>query len=157
MVTEVKLCRRRLHQPWNHFLRASSLHLSPAFVYSAVPVSSCKCEQEDVEWDNKGEGLNARDKFIKQHTTFPFGRHDDMVDANSQGLSRIIKIITGEIKPAKHKSSIRYTKWREDMWEDYNALKTDEDREAYFRAFGYPEEWEDEEDIDYQTSIRKSC
>lgn len=122
-----------------------------------VPLDFTASEQEDVEWDNKGEGLNARDKFIKQHTTFPFGRHDDMVDANSQGLSRIIKIITGEIKPAKHKSSIRYTKWREDMWEDYNALKTDEDREAYFRAFGYPEEWEDEEDIDYQTSIRKYC
>lgn len=122
-----------------------------------VPLDFTASEQEDVEWDNRGEGLNARDKFIKQHTTFPFGRHDDMVDANSQGLSRIIKIITGEIKPAKHKSSIRYTKWREDMWEDYNALKTDEDREAYFRAFGYPEEWEDEEDIDYQTSIRKYC
>ena len=40
------------------------------------------------------------------------------------------------------------------MWEDYNALKTDEDREAYFRAFGYPEEWEDEEDMSSPLPIR---
>lgn len=113
-----------------------------------VPVDFNEQEQADVEWDSRDDGLTARDKFIKQHSTFPFGRHDDMVDANSQGTSRIIKIITGEIKPAKHRTAVRYVHWRPDQWEDYNQLKSEAQKEAYCRAFGYPEEWY-EEDADY--------
>ena len=80
-----------------------------------------------------------------------------MVDANSQGTSRIIKIITGEIKPAKHRTAVRYVHWRPDQWEDYNQLKSEAQKEAYCRAFGYPEEWyEEDEDYDVPDNLHAS-
>lgn len=100
-------------------------------------------EDADVEWDGKDD-LSTRDKFIYQHSTFPYGRHDDMVDSQTQGLSRILKLITGEIALPAKKRKIRYTKWHKDMWEDFEALD-EEGQNEFLAKYGYPEEWQDED------------
>ena len=113
-------------------------------------VSTCKChlptdltaaEQSDVEWDGKETTLSATYKFILQHSRFPFAKHDDMVDADTQGLARIIKFITGEeAKPEKR--HIRFTKWYPDMWADFENLNALE-QEEFISIYGAPLEWED--------------
>lgn len=120
--------------------------ISPFVATGAVhiPLDFTDKEEADVEWPTR-EQLTAREKFIKQYSTFPFGQHDDMVDAGSQGLSRIIKIITGEIAKPRRRMNVRVTRWHKDMWEDFEQLKTDAERESYIREFGYPEEWLDED------------
>jgi len=105
-----------------------------------VPVDFSDTEAQDIEWDGK-DNLSSRDKFIKQHSQFPFGKRDDMVDMQTQGVSRIIKLITGEL-PLPKRHHIRYTKWYPDMWQDYHSLKKEEDREEFIRIHGAPREWE---------------
>lgn len=120
--------------------------ISPFVATGAVhiPLDFTDKEEADVEWPTR-EQLTAREKFIKQYSTFPFGQHDDMVDAGSQGLSRIIKIITGEIAKPRRRMNVRVTRWHKDTWEDFEQLKTDAERESYIHEFGYPEEWLDED------------
>nr|DAY14413.1 MAG TPA: Terminase large subunit [Caudoviricetes sp.] len=103
-------------------------------------------EEEDVEWDTK-EQLTAREKFIKQHSTFPYGKRDDMVDSETQGISRIIKLIVGELQMPTHRANVRYTHWHPDMWEDYEMIKSDDDRQKYLLIHGYPDEWEPNEEV----------
>lgn len=95
-------------------------------------------ELADIESDNpKYVGIEA---FIQQHAGFPFAKHDDMVDSQTQGLTRIIKLITGEVQMPKHKRRVRYRKWTRDMWEDYEQLN-ESDQELFIRLYGAPEEW----------------
>lgn len=103
-------------------------------------------EEENVEWDTK-EQLTAREKFIKQHSTFPYGKRDDMVDSETQGISRIIKLIVGELQMPTHRANVRYTHWHPDMWEDYEMIKSDDDRQKYLLIHGYPDEWEPNEEV----------
>lgn len=100
-------------------------------------------EEADIEWDSR-EQINGKNKFIKQHSTFPYGKRDDMVDSQTQGLSRIIKLITGDIAMPKHNKQRRYNEWRKDLWEDFENCKNDEEREQFFDLYGYPKEWLDE-------------
>ncbi len=100
-------------------------------------------EEADIEWDSR-EQISGKNKFIKQHSTFPYGKRDDMVDSQTQGLSRIIKLITGDIAMPKHNKQRRYSEWRKDLWEDFENCKNDEEREQFFDLYGYPEEWRDE-------------
>ena len=96
----------------------------------------------DIESDDpKTKGI---DVFIKQHTGFPFAKHDDMVDAQTQGLTRIIKLITGEITMPKHKRKARYTKWSQDMWDDYEQMD-DTMKDTFIKLYGMPEEWQYED------------
>ena len=95
-------------------------------------------ERCDIEWDGK-EKLTPTRAFIVQHSKFPFMKHDDMVDADTQALARLIKLITGE-EPMPEKNYIRFTKWYPDMWEDYENLRPDE-QEAFIRTYGAPLEW----------------
>lgn len=112
-----------------------------------IPLDFTAAEEDDVEWDTR-ENLTAREKFIRQHTTFPFGKRDDMVDSQTQGISRIIKLIVGELPMPKRKRKLRYTRWRPDMWEDFNSLRSEAEQEAYIEMFGMPEEWQyDDEDV----------
>ena len=113
-------------------------------------VSTCKVylptdwtiqEELEVEWDGKERNLKPHRKFILQHSRFPFAKHDDMVDANSQALSRIIKLLTGE-EPKPQKRIIRYTKWYPDMWEDFERMNSYE-QEKFIATYGAPLEWED--------------
>ena len=99
-------------------------------------------EEDEIEWD--GPDMDGITKFVSQHKSFPFGKHDDMVDSQTQGLSRILKLITGEIPMPKRKH-VRYTKWHPDMWEDYEALD-DDGKLAFIAYHGAPEEWQDYEE-----------
>lgn len=95
----------------------------------------------DVEWDSR-EQLTVVQKFIRQHSVFPYGKRDDMVDSQTQGLSRILKLIVGEIPMPAKKRKVRYTKWHPDMWDDYYSLD-DEGQAEFLAKYGLPEEWED--------------
>lgn len=100
-------------------------------------------EEDEIEWD--GKDITGIDKFIEQHKSFPFGKHDDMVDSQTQGLTRILKLITGEI-PMPRRKHRRYTKWYPDMWEDYYQLD-DDGKLAFIAYHGAPEEWQDYEEV----------
>lgn len=124
-------------QATSSFVATGSVH---------IPFDFTPQEEADVEWDSK-EDLLARDKFIRQHVTFPYGKRDDMVDSQTQGLSRIIKLITGDIKMPEHKHAIRYVHWPKDLWEDFYKLRTEQEQQVFLRQFGYPEEWQDDENM----------
>ena len=100
-------------------------------------------EERDIENYGDRDATNGTQLFIKQHSTFPYAAHDDMVDAQSQGLSRIIKLVTGEVPMPKRRYE-RFTHWRSDMWEDYDQLD-DAGQLEYIRLYGAPDEWEDDD------------
>ena len=113
-------------------------------------VSSCKChvpcdftsiELADIEWDGK-DVLTGQDMFITQHSRFPFAKHDDMVDACTQALARIIKMITGE-EPKPQRRFLRFSRWYPDMWADYEQLNS-LDQEKFIAMYGAPMEWADD-------------
>lgn len=106
-----------------------------------VPDDFTESENNDVEWDNQNERLDAKSKFIEQHARFPFMKFDDMVDMNTQALARAIKIITGE-EPIGKKRYIKFNKWYPDMWEDYERLNPLE-QEEFIARYGAPLEWDD--------------
>lgn len=122
--------------------QATSPFVSTKVVH--LPLDFTDEEEANVEWSGRTD-MTAREKFIKQHATFPFGKNDDMVDSQSQGLSRIIKLIIGEIEMPKHKTITKVSKWHADMWEDYNSLKTEREQQMYIKLYGYPEEWLDDD------------
>lgn len=118
--------------------QATSAYVESGACYLPDDLSSL--EENDVEWGGKDD-VRGIDKFIEQHRSFPFGKNDDMVDAQTQSLTRIIKLITGEV-PIPRRRHVRYTHWHKDMWEDYEQL--DEKGQAEFVSlYGAPEEWED--------------
>jgi predicted phage terminase large subunit-like protein len=106
-----------------------------------IPTDFTPSEEAEIEWDGKEKNLKGHQKFIEQHLKFPFAKHDDMVDSETQALSRIIKLITGE-EPKPQKRIIRYTKWYPDMWEDYESMNSYE-QEKFIATYGAPLEWED--------------
>ena len=95
-------------------------------------------DEDDVDWHIPVQ-MSAREKIIAQHRAFPYGKHDDMVDENSQGTIRLIKLITGE-EPRAERRFIRYTKWYPDMWEDFEQM-TPVEQEKFIQTYGAPEEW----------------
>lgn len=108
-----------------------------------LPQDLSDAEERDIEWYDSSS-YNGTEKFVRQHTTFPFGAHDDMVDAQSQMLARVIKIITGDIKVEHKPKPIVYKHWYADQWEDYEQLD-EKGRAAYIRQYGAPEEWAPDE------------
>ena len=99
-------------------------------------------EEIDIEWDSR-EQLTGKQKFIKQHSTFPYGKRDDMVDSQTQGLSRILKLLVGDVPMPKHRKQLRYNHWSDDLWEDFKQLKTETEQSQFFDVYGYPEEWQE--------------
>jgi predicted phage terminase large subunit-like protein len=95
-------------------------------------------DEDDVDWHVPTQ-MTAREKVIQQHKSFPYGKHDDMVDESSQGNIRLIKLITGE-EPKAERRFIRYTKWYPDMWEDFEQM-TSVEQEKFIQTYGAPEEW----------------
>ena len=95
-------------------------------------------DESEVEWHVPCT-LTAREKIITQHKSFPYGKHDDMVDECSQGVIRLIKLITGE-EPKAERRFLRYTHWYPDMWEDFEQM-TPEQQEKFILTYGAPEEW----------------
>ena len=110
-----------------------------------IPIAFDASEELDIEWDGT-EKLTGIEKFIEQHTKFPFMAHDDMVDSTTQALARLIKLITGE-EPMPEKNYIRFTKWYPDMWEDYEQLNSLE-QEKFIRTYGAPMEWAPDDYVD---------
>ena len=106
-----------------------------------VPTDFSESEELEIEWDGKEKNLKGHRKFVLQHSRFPFAKNDDMVDAETQALSRIIKLITGE-EPKPQKRILRYTKWYPDMWEDFERMNSYE-QEKFIATYGAPLEWED--------------
>lgn len=97
-------------------------------------------DESEVDWHIPCS-LSAREKIITQHKSFPYGKHDDMVDENSQGTIRLIKLITGET-PKAERRFLRYTHWYPDMWEDFEQM-TPNEQERFVQIYGAPEEWMD--------------
>lgn len=95
-------------------------------------------ELKDIEWDGK-EQLSGHMRFITQHSRFPFMKNDDMVDADTQALTRLIKLSTGE-EPLPERKYMRFTKWYPDMWEDFEKMNALE-QEQFILTYGAPLEW----------------
>lgn len=103
-----------------------------------IPTDWTSEEKQDIEWDTKTDA-QPHELFIEQHSKFPFMKRDDMVDASSQALTRMIKLITGE-EPRPAKRLIRYNKWYPDMWEDFEQMDAYE-QEQFILKYGAPLEW----------------
>lgn len=97
-------------------------------------------DEDDVDW-HMSTDMTAREKVIQQHKSFPYGKHDDLVDEGSQGCIRLIKLIVGE-EPKAERRFVRYVKWYPDMWEDFEQL-TPMQQEKFIQIYGAPEEWRD--------------
>lgn len=105
-----------------------------------IPNDFTEAESRDIEWDGN-ETLAPHMRFVVQHSRFPFMKHDDMVDANTQALARLIKLITGE-EPMPERRYIRFTKWYPDMWTDFEQMNSFE-QEKFINTYGAPLEWQD--------------
>lgn len=95
-------------------------------------------EIEDVEQDTRHK-LLPHEAFVEQLSHFPYAKHDDMVDAFSQGVARLIKLLTGE-EPLPHRKIMRYVKWYPDMWDDFERMSAAE-QETFIQTYGAPLEW----------------
>lgn len=122
------------------YSRAQAISPYVAALHCHVPCDFTDAEGAEIDWEGK-EILSPHIRFVRQCARFPFAKNDDMVDACTQALSRIIKLATGEEPTPEHRYT-RFTKWHPDMWEDYERL--DDDGKALFiRIHGAPLEWED--------------
>jgi len=110
------------------------------FVASGNYYIAADLDESDVDWYIETD-MTAREKVIQQHKSFPYGKHDDMVDEDSQGTIRLIKLIMGEA-PTVERRFIRYTHWYPDMWEDFEQMSPLE-QEKFIQTYGAPEEWRD--------------
>lgn len=95
---------------------------------------------EDIDW-HVPTSLTGPQRIIEQCKSFPYGKNDDMVDEMSQGLVRLIKLVTGE-EPSIPRRFLRYTHWYPDMWEDFNQM-SDIEQQKFIQQYGAPEEWRD--------------
>lgn len=120
--------------------QATSNFIASGSVYLMDDLTDAECD--DIEWYNN-DRVRGIDCFVKQHKVFPFGAHDDMVDSQTQGINRILKLIVGDIEMPKKRLYSRYNRWHSDMWEDYYALD-EEGQRNYIATFGAPEEWQDD-------------
>ena len=108
-----------------------------------IPNDFTEAESRDIEWDGN-EVLSPHMRFITQHSRFPFMKNDDMVDAETQAVTRLIKLITGE-EATPQRRYVRFTKWYPDMWADFENMSSME-QEKFINTYGAPLEWEDLQD-----------
>ena len=119
--------------------QAVSPHIATGIVHLATDWSSEECV--DVEWDGSEKNLLPHQMFIAQHNRFPFMKHDDMVDSQTQAIVRLIKLITGE-EPIPKRKPMKFVKWYPDMWEDFENMNALE-QEKFIATYGAPLEWAD--------------
>lgn len=120
------------------YSRAQAVSPFVATLAVHIPNDFTDAENKEIEWDTD-EKLTGTQKFVIQHTKFPFMKHDDMVDSDTQALARLIKLITGE-EPMPEKNYLVYRKWYPDMWEDFENLNSME-QEQFIKLYGAPLEW----------------
>ena len=131
-------------QATSNFVASLAVHIPTDFTIE---------EANEVEWDGP-EKLTPTEKFITQHTKFPFMAHDDMVDSQTQALTRIIKLINGD-EEMPERNYIRFTKWYPDMWEDFeqmNALEQD----IFIKTYGAPLEWAPDDYVEPVRGLHKN-
>ena len=96
--------------------------------------------QEEQDIEPSGRILRQpHEEFIEQLAHFPYAKNDDMVDACSQALARIIKLLTGE-EPMPQRKILKFVKWYPDMWEDYENM-SDVEQQRFIDTYGAPLEW----------------
>lgn len=133
------------------YSRAQAVSPFVATLAVHVPEDFTEAEAREIEHDQKGY-VPPHKLFIEQHSKFPYMAHDDMVDACTQALSRLIKLVTGEeALPAKN--YLHFVKWYPDMWEDYEALNSYE-QELFIKTYGAPLEWAPEDYKDPLAGVR---
>lgn len=123
------------------YSRAQAVSPFVATLAVHIPDDFTEIEAKDIEWDGKEKFL-PHQCFIAQHSRFPFMAHDDMVDAETQALTRLIKLVTGEEPMPTKRNYIRFTKWYQDMWDDYEQMNELE-QEKFIKTYGAPLEWKD--------------
>ena len=122
------------------YSRAQAVSPFVASLSVHIPNDFTSAEAAEIEWDGN-EVLAPHKRFILQHSRFPFAKHDDMVDACSQALTRLIKYVTGE-EPLPERKYIRFSKWYPDMWEDFEQMNSLE-QQQFIARYGAPLEWAD--------------
>ena len=105
-----------------------------------LPNDFTAAEARDIEWPGP-EQYTPLQMFIEQCATFPFASNDDMVDAMSQALTRMIKLIVGE-EAMPQRKYLRFVKWYPDMWEDYDKMSPSE-QIHFIQTYGAPLEWKE--------------
>lgn len=119
--------------------QAVSPHIAAGIVH--IPTDFTDEEMLDIEWDGKEKNMSGHQIFIMQHSKFPFMKHDDIVDSETQAISRLIKLITGE-EPLPMRRPMKYVKWYPDMWADFEKMNA-ADQEKFILTYGAPLEWAD--------------
>lgn len=76
--------------------------------------------------------------LVEEAATFPAGASDDAIDCAAQALNRMIYVDADVVAPAK----IRYTEWREDMWEDFENA-TEDIKVHLLDIWGHPMEFKE--------------
>lgn len=106
-----------------------------------IPATWLPEEYDDIEQTTRSR-VSPGEAFVEQHCSFPYAKHDDMVDAETQIIVRFIKMITGE-EPTPQRRVFKYVKWYPDMWEDYEQMSP-ADQQAFIQTYGAPLEWADD-------------
>lgn len=100
-------------------------------------------EVKEIEVDSDGDAqLPPHKLFVKQLAHFPYAKHDDMVDSASQGIARLIKMLTGE-EPLPARKFTKFVKWYPDMWEDFEQMSPLE-QDRFIMTYGAPLEWKED-------------
>lgn len=103
-----------------------------------TPEECNECEV-DSEGDTK---LPPHTLFVKQLAHFPYAKHDDMVDSASQGIARLVKMLTGE-EPLPQRKFTKFVRWYPDMWDDYEQMSPLE-QDRFIMTYGAPLEWKED-------------
>lgn len=100
---------------------------------------------EDFEWEE--EGISYVQAFKQELGTFPYAANDDLVDAHTQSIIKNIGLLTGEEKAeVKRVRFTRYSNWWPEMWDDFNQLRTQKEKDEFIRMHGAPIEWKPKEE-----------
>jgi len=95
---------------------------------------------DDFQWDEPD--INYVWAFKQELATFPYARHDDLVDMHSQVLLKCLPLMTGEEKPTRKVVRFaRYSTWWPEMEQDYKRLKTQGERDEFIRLYGANIKW----------------
>lgn len=100
-------------------------------------------ECNECEVDSEGDTkLPPHTLFVKQLAHFPYAKHDDMVDSTSQGIARLVKMLTGE-EPLPQRKFTKFVRWYPDMWDDYEQMSPLE-QDRFIMTYGAPLEWKED-------------
>lgn len=96
--------------------------------------------EKDFEWEEQGVSYCLA--FKHELGTFPYGAHDDLVDAFDQVVNATIGLLDGtEAPPKKIIRFTQYTTWWPEMEADFKKLKTQEEKNEFIRMHGANIKW----------------